>query len=215
MTFLLDSFAAGWPIYASLGVVVAGQAVERRRRRDALNRGLHELRRPLQAMALSPRCPGSMELALQALADLDRTVNGGPADAQPSPVRCRDLMEAAVLRARGRAAARGAEVRTRWMGGSGLVVGDRLALSAALDNLLANAIEHGGPSITVAASVKGGRLRMAVRDSGPVAGKPKRRSPRHGHGLGVVRSVAADHGGRFAIQRSKEGAVAMLELPLA
>jgi nitrogen fixation/metabolism regulation signal transduction histidine kinase len=37
---------------------------------------------------------------------------------------------------------------------------------------------------------------------------------RHGHGLGVVRRVASDHGGRFALRRSAQGTLAVLELPL-
>jgi hypothetical protein len=38
---------------------------------------------------------------------------------------------------------------------------------------------------------------------------------RRGHGLVVVRRVAAEHGGRFALSHSPSGAFALLELPLA
>jgi signal transduction histidine kinase len=38
---------------------------------------------------------------------------------------------------------------------------------------------------------------------------------RRGHGLEVVRSVAAKHGGRFALRHADDGSVAVLELPLA
>jgi len=38
---------------------------------------------------------------------------------------------------------------------------------------------------------------------------------RRGHGLAVVRRVAADHGGRFALRRAETGSMAALELPLA
>ena len=38
---------------------------------------------------------------------------------------------------------------------------------------------------------------------------------RHGHGLAVVRQVAAAHGGRFVLRRSEQGSLAVLELPLA
>jgi nitrogen fixation/metabolism regulation signal transduction histidine kinase len=37
---------------------------------------------------------------------------------------------------------------------------------------------------------------------------------RRGHGLPVVRRIAADHGGRFVLRRSEQGSLAMLELPL-
>lgn len=202
-----------WILVAVLGMVVVGQALQRWRRRTALNRGLHELRRPLQALALAG-ASDQMELVLAALEGIDREVNGGGAAPRLAPVRCRELLDGAAGRCQARAATHGAEISTRWMGGSALVVGDRVALAAALDNLLVNAIEHGGPRITISGSVRKGRLRMAVVDDGT----PARRAPggpRHGHGLGVVRSVATEHGGRFALQRSGDGAVAMLELPLA
>lgn len=235
MRALVDTAAAGWPLSASLGTVVIAQALGRGRRRSALNRALHELRRPLQALALSlpgsqlagvRAAPGSLELALAALDSLDREVNGITSRPQRGPVRCRELVEAAVLRSRHQATNSGTRLRTRWMGGAAVVVGDRLALAAALDNLLANAIAHGGPEVTIAASVRCGRLRMAVVDDGKLDDGPRVALPGllrarvtgrrdHGHGLGVVRSVAADHGGRFALQRSREGSVAMLELPLA
>ncbi len=42
-----------------------------------------------------------------------------------------------------------------------------------------------------------------------------RHDPRRGHGLEVVRSVAAAHGGRFILRRSPVVTIAVLELPLA
>ena len=42
-----------------------------------------------------------------------------------------------------------------------------------------------------------------------------RRDPRRGHGLRVVASIAAAHGGRFLVQRPAGGWTAILELPLA
>ncbi|MFN8161500.1 MAG: hypothetical protein U0R52_10725 [Solirubrobacterales bacterium] len=45
---------------------------------------------------------------------------------------------------------------------------------------------------------------------------PGWRSPLgRGHGLAVVRRVAAAHGGRFALDRGAIRSVAVLELPLA
>ncbi len=202
---------------AFLALLLVLQAVDRGRRRSAMNRCLHELRRPLQTMALSSP-PGTLELAFGALSDLDRVVNGSESDPEAAPLRGRKLVEQAADRARPRAAASGTEIRTRWMGGSACVFGDRVALAAALDNLLANAIECGGSRVTVAASVRNGHLRVAVMDSG-AGGRPaaivKPAGGRHGHGLRIVRSVVSEHGGRFALQRSRQGSVAMLELPLA
>jgi hypothetical protein len=49
--------AGGWPFGLMLAVVLAGDRLREVRRRATLNRGLHELRRPLQALVLS-RGPG-------------------------------------------------------------------------------------------------------------------------------------------------------------
>jgi two-component system sensor histidine kinase FlrB len=115
----------------------------------------------------------------------------------------------------------------RWNAGRALVSGDRSALAQALDNLIVNAIEHGGPTIVVAGRVLEGRLRIAVVDSGRSTRSRSRRSGPaeaiarlsgrryRGHGLGVVRRVAADHGGRFVLRHSERGSLAALELPLA
>jgi signal transduction histidine kinase len=96
----------------------------------------------------------------------------------------------------------------------------------AIDNLIVNAIEHGGPSILVEAEAEAPHLRISVADSGGASRPAARRgSPavvlaglagrrRRGHGLSVVRRVAAAHGGRFTLQRSARGSVAVFELPL-
>ena len=70
-------------------------------------------------------------------------------------------------------------------------------------------------------------MRIVVADSGRAARPDARRDTpadviarlsgrrRHGHGLAVVRQVAAAHRGRFALRRSERGSLALLELPLA
>ena len=98
-----------WPFALTMATVgAAGVAVERRRR-ERLNRALHELRRPLQALALrhhlapEPTGEDSLDLALLALADLDQEINGGEANLARRPVSGRALVEAAVERWRGTA----------------------------------------------------------------------------------------------------------------
>ncbi len=57
-------------------------------------------------------------------------------------------------------------------------------------------------------------MRVVVANDGP-ASESRTRDPRHGHGLEVVREVAAAHGGRFALRSEGQATVAALELPLA
>ncbi len=220
----LVQIVAGWPLVLSMAAAVAAQGLRAGRRRSALNEALHELRRPLQAVALAtgPRLAGSegarepIELAAAALERLDREINGDPLAPVLGHGRCRGacpvggcaLAGDVCVSPRARSSCAGMPV-------AALVSGDRSALAQALDNLIVNAIEHGGPTIVVAGSLRDGRLRIAVVDSGrAMRPRSRRNSPaqmiarlsgRHhrGHGLGVVRRVAADHGGRFALRHCR------------
>lgn len=230
----LAEIFVGWPIAATLAAVVAAQGLQAGRRRTALNRALHELRRPLQALALAggasggaPVVESSVQLAAAALERLDHEVNGGGLRRPTEEIELRALLESAVRRWQARAALGGGSLRLRWRAGRAAVRGDRVELAQAMDNLLVNAIEHGGPAISVDARPHRGRVRIVVADSGRAARPAGRReSPaetiarlsgrrRRGHGLAVVRRVAAAHGGRFALRRSERGSLALLELPLA
>jgi signal transduction histidine kinase len=217
---------AGWPLAAIFGLALVLERRRAGRRREALNRGLHELRRPLQLLALAPR-PAPAEpvaLAVGALAQIDRALNGGDGE-EPQLVFCRELAGGAVERWRDRAVAAGGSIALRWRTGEAPLLADPVRISQALDNLIVNALEHGGPHVLVDGRAVGGRLRIAVADDGrrtrlaatdPIRVERRARRPRrHGHGLEVVRSVVAAHRGRFALQRSEQGSVAMLELPLA
>src|ERR687887_1196383 len=102
MRALAEFGASGWPLGIAVAVV-AGNHVRRVRRRAALNCAIHELRRPLQTLVLSSASsqgPGShsIRVALAALGDLDREVNGGPRRFAPRPVACRALVQPAVER---------------------------------------------------------------------------------------------------------------------
>ncbi|MBS1677120.1 MAG: hypothetical protein JST08_07025 [Actinobacteria bacterium] len=235
-----------WPALAGAGATLAA-AVRDGRRRTVLNERLHELRRPLQALALmAPRGGGTgsgdgpVEMAAAALAALEREINGERGAGATAVVAVRPLLESARRRWREQATMFGAALTLRWNGDEAAVEGDRLALAAALDNLIANALEHGGGSIELAADLAGDRICLAVVDSGGGAGRRTRereallkgrdarrrrdqRGPigrltgraRHGHGLRLVRRTAARHGGAFALHKGERGTSAVLELPLA
>jgi signal transduction histidine kinase len=231
----LAAIHAGWPLALTMATALTLQGLRAGRRRSSLNRALHELRRPLQAIALAgagpatatpPVLESSVRLAAAALERLDREVNGGVLERPAEEVEVRPLLEAALRRWSGRASQAGASLSLRWRAGRAVVLGDRVELAQALDNLIVNAIEHGGPAISVDVRPHGGRVRIVIADSGRAARAPARRETpgeaiarlsgrtRHGHGLAVVRSVASGHAGRFALRCSERGSLALFELPV-
>ncbi len=234
MTDLAQGFA-GWSLELTMTALALALVVRTGRRRSAINEALHELRRPLQALALSGSASGSggggvvessVRLAAAAMDRLDREVNGGARPPVRETVRCESVLRSAVGRWRARVALAGGSLELRWRAGEAAVLGDRGGIEQAIDNLIVNAIEHGGPDIVVDCRCDKGRLRVSVTDRGarpepPAGGRPStvvaqltgRR--RHGHGLAVVRRVAAEHRGRFILRRAGAGATALLELPLA
>lgn len=236
MTPELAQIAAAWPLGASLAAAVAVRGFHAGRRRAVLNEALHELRRPLQALALT--VPGarpeessatrwSLQMAATALERLEREINGEAVATVRAPLPARPLLDSAVGRWQARAVLGGGSLALRWRAGEATVDGDRCGLAQAFDNLIVNAIEHGGPDVLVEAETRSGRLRVAVIDRGcEPAGDLRRERPagpidrlsgrrRHGHGLRVVRRTAATHGGDFRLRSSGLGTEAVLELPLS
>jgi signal transduction histidine kinase len=229
----LAQLVAGWPLAISVAATVVVQGLRDGRRRTALNEALHELRRPLQVAALAggPGAPpppgeGSIDLAAAALERLDRTINGGSYVPLPTLVDARSLVQQAVGRWKARERIADGSLELRWNAGPAVLSGDRLALAQALDNLIVNAIEHGGPTIVVSARRREGRLRIAVVDSGRESRPAARRGNpaeviarlsgrrRRGHGFTVVRRAVTAHAGRFVFDRSPHGSTAAIELPL-
>lgn len=205
----------------AIAAACAVARVRESRRRGALNRALHELRRPLQALVLEAggaRGPGphGLRVALTALRDLDREINGGERRAELRPVDCRALVQPAVERWAGVAAASRRALTLRWRAGSASVLADPDRVAQALDNLIDNALRHGGLRVSVDAELCAAGVRITVSDTGAAA-MPVRgpRDRRRGHGLAIVSRVAAEHGGRFQMVRTAAGARATLELPLA
>ncbi len=108
-----------------------------------------------------------------------------------------------------------------WRAGRPEVRGQAGRLGQALDNLVANALEHGaGPvtivgrltatSVTVAVLDRGDGLRHALGGAPAVSWRARR-----GHGLVIVRRAIDDHGGRVELVRESRGTGVQVSLPLA
>ena len=235
---IADGLVLACPLVVCCATAVVVDRRRERRRRELLNRGLHELRRPLQALLLLARHESGrerrdrdqLEQALEALAGIERDVNGEPRRRRPALVDGRALAADAVGRWRGPAALEGRWIEFAWSANASRLECDEAAIAGALDNLIANALEHGAGPIRIDGAERAGRLRLTVADGvdagGRAAPAPERRRPprigerrraggRRGHGLRIVAEVAADHGGRFAACAHELGASAVLELPLA
>jgi signal transduction histidine kinase len=193
----------------------------------ALNRALHELRRPLQALLLleersgqpaavppSASRRGLLEVVESALADLDGALNGHVSARPPERFNCREVVLGCLERWRA-AAVRAGGIRVYWDAGPAPVEGDPVRMAQAFDNLIANALEHGGPPVVVTGARVAGRIRITVANGRGNSADLERRDPRRGHGAGIVSEVASAHRGRFALCRTGSGCVAALELPLA
>lgn len=193
----------------------------------ALNRALHELRRPLQALLLlgdgtggpaaTPSAAsqrGLLELATSALQDLDCALNGKAPSRPTRRFSCREVVLACLERWRPQAARAGG-IRVYWDAGPAPIEGDAARMSQALDNLLSNALEHGGPPVEVTGALVAGRIRITIANGVGPTSPAGRRDPRRGHGTGLVSDVASAHRGRFALCHTGSGCVAALELPLA
>ena len=218
---IADTAAIAWPLALTLATVAFNERRRGARRRESLNRWLHELRRPLQALALTVpvSARSQLDLAIAALADLDREINGG----SPPPrrlVEAESLARAAVERWHEPATGLGRTLELRWRAGSCRLLCEPSAVARALDNLIANALEHGSGAIRLEGTIAAGRVRLAVSDEGRSEERSSARAAaardwRRGHGRAVVAAVAAAHGGRFASCAHADGTSAVLELPQA
>ncbi len=228
---------AGWGTAAAAlaGALIAG--LRGLRRRERVTRAVHELRGPLTAarlgLALSARLGElaggrlralELELERASLALDDFAASGGSSVPQSvEEVDISSLLADCVEAWRPAALARGGDVEVNWPARAAYVRGDRLRLAQALDNLIANAIEHGGGAVEVRGRVLADLIRVEVRDRGPGIPVPLadliRRARRgrgwRGRGLAIVASIAEEHGGRLRAAPSEQGARLLIELPLA
>lgn len=208
------SLCAGWLM------LVAAQARRNRRRRLRLREALHELRRPMQSLILRAR-PEAPEPALLAqlqvaLADLEDAAEG-----RRSRSRARGRFTIAELLRDAEQRWPGSPVAVSQPGdGSATVEGDRVHIGMALDNLIANGLEHGGAGVSVVAREGRRRLHLEVVNGSPLDQPPTRapvggpsRAPR-GNGLRIASRHAAADAGRVRGPREQGGrVVAAVELP--
>lgn len=223
MSAPFEPLFAGWALSLAFGCLLARANRRDRAMRAGLAEAVHELRRPLQAMALAAdgaAMARQLETALPALADLERVIAGASPELVLRRVELRPLVEAAVGRWASRAGDSSAGVELLWSAGDARAVVDTRRFAQALDNLIANALEHGRSPVIVEAAPCAAGLRLSVRNrvrgagiagGGPAAGGPQAR----GHGLRIVSAIASAHGGRFLFDCSAGWALGVLELPLA
>jgi signal transduction histidine kinase len=178
----------------------------------------HELRGPLQAIALAvdarrPNAPAmdalgadlrpDIERARMALADLAAARSGRRADADVEPIRLDRLVWRTATASDLAARRAGGGVHLDWAAGPVTIHANRGRLAQALGNLLANAVEHGGGHVRVVGRRTARGVRVEVRDSG------------RGHGLTVAAKAVHDSGGRLTAAKAGPGTAVAIDLPIA
>ena len=153
---------------------------------------------------------------------------GGPA--RVAPVDVRAVVEDAVAQCGWLAEEAKVRIETEIAGALPAVDGDADALTRAVQNLVANAIRHGGDGgwVGVRAAEDGGSVAITVEDRGPgiaardvphlfepfFRGRGAERTRGSGLGLAIVQHVAAAHGGSVEVARPRpHGAAFTLRIP--
>jgi signal transduction histidine kinase len=227
-----------------LGALAAGVFRSRReaKRRYGVAESLHELRGSLTAIQLGTDALEAnagaddgvasrvdalrtqIERATEAVEDLCALVLPG---AGRLTERTPELVEIGeIVRRRGEAwdrlaFTRGGGVELRWSLPRTMVRADSKRLCQALDNLIANGLDHGGGIVTLEGRLEDGAVHIAISDQGPGIARPLTEVPRaawhasHGHGLAIVRRAVELHRGRLTATPQSRGTNVEIELPLA
>jgi signal transduction histidine kinase len=233
-------------------VSVLGALLGHRTRRlgsrlDALARPLHELRGALAALELGLSfversrglrqelngCADSLRISLDRAAlatrDIDALRRGEPAAVDvESEVNFDELVLRSVRAWSFVAPSYASSVDVDWRAGPVRVLGHAKRLQQALDNLIANALEHGGPRVLVEGERRGRLVRVLVSDGGgglpqDLDGVLESRSgpsPGHsgstrGHGLSIASDVIREHRGTLGLGMGSHGPGLIIELPAA
>jgi signal transduction histidine kinase len=221
---------------SACGLALRARRLERHLR--SLARPLHELRGAISALglglALIEREPSLRRLGARfdalraqlgragaAIDELDRA-RGAKAAHRNEHRQLVDVASLVGRRARAwsqLAPAYGARLRLSWRAGPMALLGDRSRLEQAVDNLISNALEHGGGDVIVEAVRRGATVRISIWDSGTGLGRPPDElaeapvSSTRGHGLAIARAAIEWHGGRLTSVRRDGGAAVDIQLP--
>lgn len=198
----------------------------------------HEVRNPIAAMRLkaenalaqSGRHEAALQFIVKEIERLDATIKKLLSKAEPVSIRPRQVRTAEWVAERvgafaERAAQAGVQLKTVIEVESWQV--DPVSLGRALDNLVANAVEHTPRGGTVTASAlkgaTGATMVLRVCDTGPgvASGVEPRlfepfvsgRADGIGLGLTLVQEIAAAHGGAARYVRQSSGACFEVEIP--
>jgi signal transduction histidine kinase len=211
-------------------------------RQRSLVRSMHELRGALTALRLGisliDRCvlsqselgarieglQAQVERAELAVIELDASRRGEAPTALSRADQSVDLASMVLRRARAwsqLAPGYEASLELNWRAGAAYVRGDPDRLRQAIDNLLGNALEHGGGRVLLEGTRVGKAVRVAISDGGAGLPCPPHElaeappsSPR-GHGLAIARDAIEALGGRLTSQRAPNRSTLVLELPVA
>jgi signal transduction histidine kinase len=145
------------------------------------------------------------------------------------PIDVAEMIGEAVAQCRWLAEENGVTLQENVAADLPVVEGDVLALTRAVQNLVANAIRHGaaGKWVGISAQRENGQVLIRIEDHGPGIGA---RDARHifepfyrgrhstrvrgsGLGLSIVKRVAVAHGGSIRLERRARGAAFVLALP--
>lgn len=198
-----------------------GWALVLRARLAGVARAEHELRGGLAAVALGAAAVGrhagpwardALDVPLaRARAGLEQlqTAQRGRRDAGPRrPLRLDRLVGASAAGYREAAGREGRVLSVRWRAGNARVAADPRAVSSALGNVMANAVEHGRGDIELRGRRAGDRVRLEVLNGG---------SPGNGRGLGmgIARRAARRAGGSLELRADGDRTAAVIEFPVA
>jgi DNA-binding response OmpR family regulator len=242
----LPLLAAGPPLDAAvlgswlLAAVAVGLGafwrLQLRRRRELVARACHELRGPLTAAHLAlhggvrngdapparlAAVDRELDRAAVALEDLAAARHGRRAPDRDEPVDVGDLLAYQALTWRMVAGVFGCRLELVESASGAMVRGDRVRLTQAVGNLVANALEHGDGQVRLLARTQGDRVRIEVADDGPglpapvgdLTRRPRAGRGRRGRGLAIAADIADRHGGRLVAAPTARGARIALELP--